>query len=316
VFGKSIVPPIVAVLLIVAAAACPAAAMRDAAGREIAAGDTDRIVSIGGAVTEILFGLGMEKNIVGIDTTSLYPPRAASEKASVGYMRQLSAEGVLGLRPTLIVMIDGAGPKETLSVLQSAGIPLVAVPDVFSGEGIASKIDVIAKAVGRDARARCMISRLRDDLGQLDKFRAAIGKKKRVLFVLSLVNGRALASGRNTAADGIIDMAGAVNAIDGYEGYKPLSDEAVIAAKPDVILTMQRGGPGTVSADDVFALPAFAASPAAANHAFVSMEGLYLLGFGPRTALAARDLAASLYPELKRETFPSEKLAEAAQCQD
>jgi iron complex transport system substrate-binding protein len=137
--------------------------------------------------------------------------------------------------------------------------------------------------------------------------RSKIGTKKRVLFVLSLVNGRAMVSGKDTAADGIIRLAGGVNAIDEYEGYKPLSDEAAIAAKPDVVLTMQRGGPGTVDADSLFALPAFVASPAAASRAFVSMEGLYLLGFGPRSARAARDLALSLYPTLKPDRLPSER---------
>ena len=152
-----------------------------------------------------------------------------------------------------------------------------------------------------------MIDQVQADLDVLAKLRSKIGGKKRVLFVLSLLNGRALVSGKNTEADGIIRLAGAVNAIDEYEGYKPLSDEAATAAKPDVVLTMQRGGPGTVTADSLFALPAFAATPAAAEHAFVSMEGLYLLGFGPRSARAARDLAASLYPALKAERLPSER---------
>jgi iron complex transport system substrate-binding protein len=299
-------------LFAAAASAVTAATVKDATGRDISVSDFSRIVSVGGAVTEILYGLGLDKNIVGIDTTSLYPPRAAAEKPSVGYMRQLAAEGVLGLRPTVILAVDGSGPKETVSVLQAAQIPLVVVPDTFSGQGIIDKINVIAKATGSEARAHCMVEQVQADLDALAKLRSKIAGKKRVLFVLSLLNGRALVSGKNTAADGIIRLAGAVNAIDEYEGYKPLSDEAATAAKPDVILTMQRGGPGTVTADSLFALPAFAATPAAAERAFVSMEGLYLLGFGPRSARAARDLAASLYPALKDERLPSEREAGSA----
>jgi iron complex transport system substrate-binding protein len=294
-------------LLAPALAPAVATTVKDATGREISINDPGRIVSVGGAVTEILYGLGMEKSIVGIDTTSLYPPRAAAEKPSVGYMRQLSAEGVLGLRPTVILAIDGAGPKETISVLQAAKVPLVIVPDRFSGQGIVDKIHVIAKVTGSDSRAHCMIEQVQADLEALAKLRSKIRTQKRVLFVLSLVNGRALVSGKNTAADGVIRLAGGVNAIDEYEGYKPLSDEAASAARPDVVLTMQRGGPGTVTADSLFALPAFAASPAAASHAFISMEGLYLLGFGPRSARAARDLATSLYPALKPDRLPSER---------
>ncbi len=69
----------------------------------------------------------------------------------------------------------------------------------------------------------------------------SIDKPKRVLFMLSFINGRPMAAGRSTAADGIIRLAGATNAIDGYDGYKPVNDEAVIAAKPDAVLVMQRG---------------------------------------------------------------------------
>jgi ABC-type hemin transport system substrate-binding protein len=72
-----------------------AATLTDATGRAVAVTDPSRIVSIGGAVTEILYALGMDDKIVAIDTTSLYPTRAAKEKKNVGYMRQLSPEGVL-----------------------------------------------------------------------------------------------------------------------------------------------------------------------------------------------------------------------------
>lgn len=304
---------------LVAAALCPWPAqadtiVKDAAGRNVSIVDTSRIVSIGGAVTEIFYALGMDKNIVGIDSTSLYPPQAAKEKKNVGYMRQLSAEGVLGLRPSLIVAIAGSGPKETMSVLEAARVPLVMVPDSYSEAGIVEKIGLIAKAVGAGERSRCLIDRVHDDLAALKTIEAGIARKKRVLFVLSFVNGRAMAAGRDTAADGIIKLAGGVNVVDEYEGYKPLSDEAVIAAKPDVILSMQRGGPGVLTADAVFSHAAFSATPAAAHRSFVAMEGLYLLGFGPRTARAARDLAVTLYPELKAPPLPSEKTA--GPCQE
>jgi iron complex transport system substrate-binding protein len=107
-----------------------------------------------------------------------------------------------------------------------------------------------------------------------------------------------MVSGRHTAADGVIKMAGAINAVTDYDGYKQISDEAVIAAKPDIILAMTHGGPNPVNASELFALAAFSATPAAQGKHFVAMDGQYLLGFGPRTARAARDLAIAVYPEL------------------
>lgn len=302
------------VVCAIVAAALPARAQSPE--KNAAAIDSSRIVSVGGAVTEILYALGQEKNIVGLDTTSLYPPRAAAEKPSVGYMRQLSAEGVLGLKPSVIIAIEGAGPKETLSVLQAAGVPMVIVPDSYSGAGIVEKIQTIALATGAKERGQCIAARVRADLATLEKLETGITRPKRVMFVLSFVSGKAMVSGGKTAADGIIRMAGAANAITAYDGYKQLSDEAIIAANPDVVLTLERGGPGgpaSLTSDAVFAHPAFAATQAAASRAFLPLDGLYALGFGPRSAQAARDLAVSLYPELKA-AAPQAGSASATAC--
>lgn len=271
--------------------------VRDSHGRDIAIGNAQRIVSIGGAVTEILYALGLQDRIVGIDTTSLYPPTALSEKPNVGYMRQLSAEGILGLDPKLILAIDGSGPKEALEVLDNAKVPLIFVPESYTEEGIVAKINLVAHAMDAEARGTCLAQAVARDLAALKEFRGRIGKPVRVMFVMSLLNGRAMVAGRKTAADAIIALAGAVNAVDEFEGYKPVGDEAIVAAKPDVVLTMQRGK-DQVEPGAVFSSPAFALTPAAKTKSFVAMDGLYLLGFGPRTASAAHDLALKLYPKL------------------
>lgn len=271
--------------------------VHDARGRDVAIGNRSRIVSIGGAITEILYALGLEERIVGVDTTSLYPPKALGEKPNVGYMRQLSAEGVLGLNPQLILAIEGSGPKETLDVLDAAKIPFVSFPETYTEQGLIDKIKMVAHAMDADARGACLTAAVSGDLAELKKLRDSVKKPARVMFVMSFLNGRAMVAGHKTAANEIIKLAGGVNAVDGFEGYKPVNDEAIVAAKPDVILTMQRGRE-QLDAQTVFANPSFALTPAAAKKSFVAMDGLYLLGFGPRTAAAARDLALSLYPDL------------------
>jgi iron complex transport system substrate-binding protein len=272
-----------------------------------AAGDSKaRIVSIGGAVTEILYALGAEQRIVAVDSTSFYPPRALKEKPNVGYMRALSAEGVLGLNPSLILASEGSGPKETVAVLKTAGVPYVTVPDHFTGAGIIEKIEVIAAAIGAAEHGACLAKIVRADLDALAHVRGRIGKPLKVLFLLSFMNARPMVAGRATAADGIIRLAGAANAMTPYEGYKLINDEAIIAAKPDAVLVMQRDS-HQLDAQTTFRHPAFALTPAAQQKRFVSMGALYLLGFGPRTALAARDLAASLYPDIGMDKLPSER---------
>lgn len=279
-----------------AAARAEGIVIHDARGRDVSIGNTSRIVSIGGAITEILYALGLQDRIVGVDTTSLYPPKALGEKPNVGYMRQLSAEGVLGLNPQLILAIEGSGPKETLDVLDAAKIPFLSFPETYTEQGLIEKIKMVAHAMDADARGACLAAAVSGDLTELKKLRDSVKKPVRVMFVMSFLNGRAMVAGHKTAANEIIKLAGGVNAVDGFDGYKPVNDEAIVAAKPDVILTMQRGRE-QLDAQTV-ANPSFALTPAAAKKSFVAMDGLYLLGFGPRTAAAARDLALSLYPDL------------------
>ncbi len=272
-------------------------ALVSASASELRNAQAKRVVTVGGALTEIVYALGLEDRLVGIDTTSLYPPQALQQKPNVGYMRQLSAEGVLGLNPELILATEGSGPKETLAVLSEAKVPIATVPEAFSEDGILERIRVVAHELGVEQRGACLSEAVTKDLAAMRKLREKITDRRRVMFVISFVNGRAMVAGRKTAAHEIIALSGGVNAVDGYDGYKSLSEEAIVAAKPDVVLVMQRGR-DSISSETIFSNAAFALTPAAKDKAFIAMDGLYLLGFGPRTAAAARDLAISLYPSL------------------
>ena len=288
------------------AAHCDPIVVRDATGQSVEIRDNSRIVSIGGAITEILYAIGREQRLVAIDSTSFYPPQALRDKPNVGYMRALSPEGVLGLNPSLILATEGSGPREAIAVLRAAGVPLVMVPDKYTGQSIIDKIEIVAAAVGSAERGTCLAKAVAADLAALDDIRSHVEQRRKAAFLLSFVNGRAMVAGRATAADGVLALAGATNAIDAFEGYKPLNDEAIIAAKPDFVLAMQRDS-HPLDANMVFAHPGFALTPAAQQRSFVAMNGLYLLGFGPRTALAARDLAATLYPTPAPGRLPSEQ---------
>jgi len=295
-FGRLVVGmTLVSTMLIVAVGGAVAGTVRDAAGRTVTVGDPSRIVSIGGAVTEILYALGLKDRVVAVDATSLFPIEAMKEKPNVGYFRALSAEGVLGLNPSVVLAIEGAGPKETISVLESATVPYVRVPDRYTGDGILDKVRLVADVAGAHERGECLAKAITADLTALAGIRSRVTQPKKVLFVLSFLNGKPLVAGRNTAADGIIKLAGAVNAITGFTGYKSLTDEAIIDAKPDVILIMDREGPLSMTNDDLLKQPAISLTPAASHKAIVRMDGLHLLGFGPRTASAVRELNAAVY---------------------
>ncbi|MGQ2902193.1 MAG: heme/hemin ABC transporter substrate-binding protein [Neoaquamicrobium sediminum] len=256
--------------------------------------DASRIVAIGGSVTEIIYALGEEERLIARDTTSVFP-EAALELPDVGYIRQLSPEGVISVDPSLIIALEGSGPPEAVEVLEKASIPMVTVPDRYDREGILEKIRIVGDVLDVEDKAAALSAETDADLKAAEQATADIAERKKVLFVLSLQGGRILASGTNSAADGIISMAGGVNAVTEYEGYKQLTDEAVIEAAPDVILAMDRGGDHETQANDLLSHPAIAATPAAKTGSVVRMDGAYLLGFGPRTAAAVRDLSAALY---------------------
>jgi iron complex transport system substrate-binding protein len=265
--------------------------------------DSSRIVSIGGAVTETIYALGLDSRIVGVDTTSLYPPEALKRAPNVGYMRALSAEGILSLKPSWVIAIDGSGPPPALKLVSDAGVPLTMIHDEPSPDGVAAKIETIGKLLGAEEKSVALADETRARFAMVEHMRPHAPKPPRVLFILSLQNGRPMVGGRGTAADAIIGLAGGANAAGAIEGFKPMTDEGVIAAAPDVILKMNNGNM-VGGKDDIFSLPAFSATPAAANRALIGMDGLYLLGFGPRTPDAVRELMAALYPNLTLPPLP------------
>ncbi|WP_284393530.1 heme/hemin ABC transporter substrate-binding protein [Devosia yakushimensis] len=258
--------------------------------------DNSRLVSIGGSLTEIIYALGEEGKLIARDSTATYP-EAAVALPDVGYMRQLAPEGVLSVSPSALLVIEGSGPPEALDVLSHAGVDYQTVPEGFSHEGILVKVRAVGQALGVPDKAEVLAGEIDAALKAVEARTADIAERKRVLFILSAQGGKIQASGTDTAADGIIALAGAVNAIDEYSGYKALTEEAIIEAAPDVILMMDRGGDHSASDADLIANPAIALTEAGRNHAIVRLDGAYLLGFGPRTAEAVSDLVDALYGE-------------------
>lgn len=260
--------------------------------------DNKRIVSIGGSVTEILYSLGLQDQIVAVDDTSTYPPEALKKKPSVGYIRRLNAEGVLGVEPGIIVSEAGAGPVEAVDILKAANIPLTFVPVSYSAEDIIEKIKAVGEAVDESAAAEELATRVK---AELDAAASAVSQvpeqdRKKVLFLFSVRDGRLMVGGRNSHAAAIIEMAGGVNAMQDIEGYKMVDDEALLSSPPDAILMMRSHG-AVASDEELASLPALKDSPAVKDGQIIRMDGMYLLGFGPRTSHAVADLAKALYPE-------------------
>jgi iron complex transport system substrate-binding protein len=254
-----------------------------------------RVLTLGGSITEIAVALGAQDRLIGRDSTSTFPP-SVTALPDVGYFRALSPEGVLALNPDLILSENGAGPQEALDVLNAAGIPFTMAGPDTTPDGLTAKITTIANALDLADEGKALAAEVAQGLTKARDRASTVQTPKRVLFILSLQGGRVMAGGEGSSAESIIALAGGINAGTGFQGYKQITDEAVLTAAPDVILMMDREGDLAINNDMVLSHPALSQTAAAKSGAIVRMDGLLLLGFGPRTPQAATDLHALLYP--------------------
>lgn len=270
----------------------------DASGQSLTIEDNSAVVSVGGSVTEIVYALGLADQVIAVDATSLFPS-AATKLPNVGYMRQLAAEPILAMAPSLVLAVEDAGPPAVLDQLREAGLQVVMVPDDPTPQGITKKIDLIANVMGASEKGRVLSAELQTGLKDLRETLSDSGARPKVLFLLSIGNGGApLAAGQKTSAAAIIELAGGENAIDAFEGYKVLSPEALVEAAPDVVLVTDRSLGLLGGAENILKGPEISQTPAGRDGRLLSMDDLLLLGFGPRTADAAAELAQKLHPGL------------------
>lgn len=262
-----------------------------------ATAEPQRVVAVGGALTEIIYALGAEDKLAGVDTTSLYP-KSATELPQVGYQRALSAEGLLSLSPDIVLATDQAGPPAVIEQIKQAGVRIVIIPTEYSAEGVATKIRMVAEALGLADEGQRMESEFRQQMQVLNDeiaVKETADADSKVVFLLNVGQGSPMAAGTNTASDAMIALSGAKNALSGHEGYKPVSTEAMVAANPDILLMPQRTIDGLGGPEGVLNLPGVSITHAGKTGRIVSMEGLYLLGFTPRLPEAVRDLHQLLF---------------------
>lgn len=276
----------------------PATIVQDAYGEDVSIEDASRIITIGGSVTEIVFALGAGERVVARDSSSLYP-LAVEDLASVGYIRRLSAEPVLALEPTLIITTEDVGPPEAVEQLEAAGVTMLIVPTAESIEGVIAKVEIIAQALDLQAAGAEIIETIQADYAAAQDLQTEMTTEPRVMFIYARGAGAVSVAGTNTGAETMIEMSGGANAVTAFEGYQPITAEAVVTAAPDVIMLMTRGLESLGGVDGLLEQPGIAQTPAGENRRVVAMDDLYLLGFSTRTGTAVLDLTYLLHEELE-----------------
>lgn len=249
-----------------------------------------RIVSLNGSVTEIIYSVGSQKELIGVDVTSTYP--AAAEKlTNLGHVRKLAVESLLALNPTHVVMLEDEVSPDLKSKLKQAKIELVTFKHPNSLEDAKSLVKEVAEWLGKSDASGEIISGMDAEIKGLTK----LSRKSKVLFVYARGAGTLMVAGENTPLEKMIVLAGGENAGKGFTDFKPLTSESVIAANPDVIL-MFTSGAQSLGPDGIFNVPGVMATNAGKNKALIQMDGQLLSGFGPRTAEAV----VALNKELKK----------------
>ncbi|AOS66078.1 heme/hemin ABC transporter substrate-binding protein [Actinoalloteichus hymeniacidonis] len=266
-------------------------------GTEVQVTDVSRIlaVNLNGSLAEIVFSLGLGDNVVGRDIATTF--EQAEDLPVVTQAHDLSAEGVLDLDPSVVLVDSSIGPPEVITQLRESGVPVVSFEEAWSIEEIAPRIEVVAEALGVPEAGEQLIERTEAELASaLDQVGAA-GPSPRIAFLyLRGSAGVYLLAGEGSGADSMIEAIGGIDAGSdiGIEKFRPITSEALINAAPDVILMMSGGLESVGGVDGLVEVPGVAQTPAGRNRCVVDVDDGTLLSFGPRTGQIVVDLAARI----------------------
>jgi iron complex transport system substrate-binding protein len=274
--------------------------VKDKDGRDVTITAIGRIIPLNGDVAEIVFALGLGSNVIATDTSATYPVEA-QRLPKIGYQRTLNAEGILALKPSVVIGLDSAGPTPVLEQLRSAGVPVYIFSAPATLDGPLIKIRAVGAALGVADTAEALAARTKADIDSALALAAKAASKPTVMFLYLRGTQTQQIGGQGSAADTLIAAAGGIDAgtTAGITNYKPLTAEAIIAGQPQIILVLSAGLQSIGGVDGLLQIPGLAQTPAGRERRVLDYDDLYLLGFGPRTGQALRDLILGLHPELR-----------------
>ncbi|MFJ4919414.1 hemin ABC transporter substrate-binding protein [Streptomyces sp. NPDC088725] len=272
-------------------------------GHRVTVTSTERIVPLTGSLSEIVFTLGLGKQVVARDITATF--EQAKSLPVVTRAHDVSAESVLSLRPTLVLAETTTGPAEAIGQIRDAGIPLLVVEPPKDLADVGTRIDTVAAALGVKAAGTELRQRTEARIAAVQKDIPARGDggKPRVAFLY--LRGSAsvyLLGGAESGASSLLEAAGAVDA--GKESglrkdFTAITSEALAKAAPDAILVMTKGLESVGGTDGLVEIPGVAQTPAGMDRRVVSVDDGVLLNYGPRTDRVLKSLVDQLYADGK-----------------
>lgn len=258
----------------------------------------NRIVSLSGDATEIIFALGAGDQLVAVDATSNYPAEAR-DLPNLGYPGALAPEAVMAFEPTHIVAsrITDRLPEALLGQAEALGVSVVRLAEEPTLATPANNIRTLAALVGNEARGEELVAELNDKIAAAAARSAESAQAPRVMFLYLASRQMQFAGGANTPTHVLIEAAGGVDAgaEAGFVGNQPYTTEALVAAAPDVLLVTERGLAALGGVEGVLDVPGVRQTPAGANGRVIAFEDLYLLGMGTRFGDVLLELADQLH---------------------
>jgi len=255
--------------------------------------DSTRIVSLSGDITEILFELGVGGQVVGVDVTTV-APEAATQLAIIGVGRFLTAEGVLGTDPTLVIGDTQTAPASALDQIRAAGVTVEILGVPASFDELYEKIRSLGTILGLLDEADALAERIQGEVEEAST--GALTTAPRVAYVYTRGPDVNLLFGDGMTTRPLIEAAGAVDsgAEIGVVGTVPVTAEALIEAAPDVIIVPAEGVEVIGGIEAFLELPGIGQTPAGERGAILAYPEGDFLTFGPRIADSLRLLIEDL----------------------
>lgn len=244
----------------------------------------ERLVCLSKQYNEIIFALGAQQNLVAVDISSTYPPEI-KQLATVGYHRALSAEGILSVKPTLILHDNNVGPEQVMKQLTDLHIPM----KVFEAKGEdVESAKALMKEMGayfhREKQADSLNHHLDSTLQLAAQGTAKYTDKPKVVVIhFGRANNVYLTLTKNSTGGKMIEWAGGEIPIGGDRGMQQLSAELIAQADPDVILLTDFGYDKLGSLDEIKKLPGLSTTKAAKSNRIYRVEEHDMVYIGPRT---------------------------------
>jgi iron complex transport system substrate-binding protein len=256
-----------------------------------------RVVSVSKQINEFLYDIHAESVLVARDLTSIYPPEI-TKLPSVGYHRALSAEGIISMKPTMLLTDGNLGPDAVVAQVKQVGIPVVIMSPGNTPDSAQALMKRLGQEFHHEKQADSVIAQWTADMNAAlaDTATWASGRKPRVMIMhMGQIANSYLAIKRGSPGNQIVEWAGGVNAIDSVGGMLRLTPELIAKAAPDIIIATDVGFDRLGSAEKFAEMPGVAETPAGRNKRVYRVDETEVMYFGPRTAGSLRKIAGWLH---------------------